>query len=66
VLAASGAAIVRDQALFTPEWLAEELRRVLNDPAVLLVRAAAARQDGRPDAAERLADLVLAVAEGQH
>lgn len=64
-LAASGAAIVRDQALFTPEWLAEELRRVLNDPAALLVRAAAARRDARPDAAERLADLVLAVAEGK-
>ncbi len=64
VLARSGAAIVRDQTLFTPEWLAEELRRVLNDPAELLVRADAARHDGRPDAAERLADLVLAVAEG--
>lgn len=64
VLAASGAAVVREQALFTPEWLAEELWRVLNDPAELLVRADAARHDGRPDAAERLADLVLAVAEG--
>ncbi len=62
VLAASGAAVVRDQSLFTPEWLAEELSRVLNDPAELLVRADAARRDGRPDAAERLADLVLAVA----
>ncbi len=65
VLAASGAAIVRDQSVFTPEWLAEQLRRVLNDPADLLLRAGAARRDGRPDAAERLADLVLAVAEGQ-
>lgn len=65
VLAKTGAAVVRDQALFTPEWLAEELRRVLNDPAELLVRADAARHEGRPDAAERLADLVLAVAEGR-
>ena len=64
VLAETGAAVVRDQALFTPEWLAEELRRVLNDPADLLVRADAARHEGRPDAAERLADLVLQVAEG--
>ena len=65
VLRASGAATVRDQSVFTPEWLAEELRRVLNDPAELLVRADAARGGGRPDAAERLADLVLAVAEGR-
>ena len=64
-LAGSGAAIVCDQAVFTPQWLAEELSRVLNDPAELLVRADAARHDGRPDAAERLADLVLAVAEGK-
>ena len=64
VLAASGAAVVCEQPLFTPEWLAEELSRVLNDPAELLVRADAARHGGRPDAAELLADLVLAVAEG--
>ena len=63
-LASSGAAVVRDQTLFTPEWLAEELARVLNDPADLLVRAASARQAGRPDAAERLCDLVLDVAGG--
>ena len=64
ILAASGAAVVREEALFTPDWLAGELLRVLNDPADLLLRADAARRDGRPDAAERLADLVLAVAGG--
>ena len=65
ILAQSGAAVVRDQALFTPEWLAEELARVLNDPADLLVRADAARHAGRPDAAERLCELVLDVVGGQ-
>jgi len=64
LMAKSGAAVVREQSLFTPDWLADELTRILNDPAELLVRAGAARHDGRPDAAERLADLVLAVAEG--
>lgn len=64
LMAKSGAAVVREQSLFTPDWLAGELTRILNDPAELLVRAGAARHDGRPDAAERLADLVLAVAEG--
>ncbi len=64
LMAKSGAAVVREQSLFTPDWLTGELTRILNDPAELLVRAGAARHDGRPDAAERLADLVLAVAEG--
>ena len=64
ILAASGAAVVREEKSFTPDWLAGELTRVLNDPADLLLRADAARRDGRPDAAERLADLVLAVAGG--
>ena len=64
ILATSGAAVVREEKLFTPDWLAGELLRVLNDPADLLLRADAARRDGRPDAAERLADLVLAVAGG--
>ena len=64
ILAASGAAVVCEEKLFTPDWLAGELLRVLNDPADLLLRADAARRDGRPDAAERLADLVLAVAGG--
>ncbi len=64
-LAQAGAAIVRDEAAFTPEWLAGELARILLAPGDLLVRADAARRSGRPNAAELLADLVLAVARGR-
>ncbi len=62
ILAASGAAVVRDQKDFSPDWLAGELLRVMDDPSELLWRAAAARTDRRLDAAERLADLVVSVA----
>ncbi len=62
VLGESGAAIVCDQKAFTADWLAVELIRVLSMRATLHGRADAARLGARPDAAERLADLVLAVA----
>ncbi len=58
-----GAASVVPQTGFTPAWLAGELGRVLADPAAILrPQAEAARSVGLPDAAERLADLVLNVA----
>ena len=62
VLAASGAAVVCEQKDFTPDWLAVELIRVMSTPAELFHRAQSARASSRWDAAERLADLVLAVA----
>ncbi len=62
VLAESGSAVACDQKLFTPDWLAAELIRVMAAPAELFHRAQAARASSRWDAAERLADLVLAVA----
>lgn len=62
-LAASGAAEVVPQKEFTPERLAASLRKALVDPAPLAAAAAAAKMAGVPDAAERLADLVLAVAK---
>lgn len=61
-LARSGAVDVVPQPQFTAEWLADALRRALNEPQSLANRARSAKQAGRPDAAERLADVVLAVA----
>jgi UDP-N-acetylglucosamine--N-acetylmuramyl-(pentapeptide) pyrophosphoryl-undecaprenol N-acetylglucosamine transferase len=61
-LAQSGAAIVVPQTEFTPERLAAILRDALAAPAKLEAAAAAAKSIGVPDAAERLADVVLQVA----
>ena len=61
-LAASGGAVVVPQNEFTPERLAAILRGALAQPAKLAAAAAAAKSVGLPDAAERLADLVLEVA----
>jgi UDP-N-acetylglucosamine--N-acetylmuramyl-(pentapeptide) pyrophosphoryl-undecaprenol N-acetylglucosamine transferase len=61
-LAASGAAEVVPQSEFTPERLAASLRKALADPAPLAAAAAAAKAVGVPDAAERLADLVVEAA----
>ncbi len=47
---------------FTPERLAAILRDALAAPAKLEAAAAAAKSVGVPDAAERLADLVLEIA----
>ena len=62
VLAEAGAAeTIREDSL-TPERLAERLAALLADPARLTVMAAAAHAVARPDAAQRLADLVEATA----
>ena len=58
-----GAAEAIPEKQFTPDRLAEVLNRLLADPHELARRAAAARSVGKPDAAERLADLVESVAE---
>ncbi len=57
-LAKSGAARVIPQPGFTAQWLADEIRAALSDPAALVRRAEAAREAGIPDAAGRLADLI--------
>jgi UDP-N-acetylglucosamine--N-acetylmuramyl-(pentapeptide) pyrophosphoryl-undecaprenol N-acetylglucosamine transferase len=62
VLAAAGGAIVLKQDDFTPERLAQELARLAADPAALPAMAAGAKSAGVLDAADRLADLVLRVA----
>jgi UDP-N-acetylglucosamine--N-acetylmuramyl-(pentapeptide) pyrophosphoryl-undecaprenol N-acetylglucosamine transferase len=61
-LSKSGGALVLTQDLFTPERLATELRALADAPGRLAAMATAARRAGALDAAERLADLVLRVA----
>jgi UDP-N-acetylglucosamine--N-acetylmuramyl-(pentapeptide) pyrophosphoryl-undecaprenol N-acetylglucosamine transferase len=55
---ADGAGWIIEQRAFTPLALAERLGALLADPALLVPAAQAARRQGRPDAAARLADLV--------
>ena len=62
VLAKAGGGFVVPQAELTAARLAGDLSHFLDDPARLVAAAAAARSVGRPDAVERLADLVEAVA----
>jgi UDP-N-acetylglucosamine--N-acetylmuramyl-(pentapeptide) pyrophosphoryl-undecaprenol N-acetylglucosamine transferase len=61
-LAQTGGALLIPQSEFTPERLATELTRLFSDSAALPAMAKAAKAEGRADAAERLADLVLKVA----
>jgi len=62
VLEGAGGAIRLVQDAFTPDRLAAEIRGLAAAPERLAAMAAAARSLGRLDAADRLADLVLAVA----
>jgi UDP-N-acetylglucosamine--N-acetylmuramyl-(pentapeptide) pyrophosphoryl-undecaprenol N-acetylglucosamine transferase len=62
MLEKAGGAIRVDQAAFTPERLAAEIAALAGDPGRLSAMAAAARSAGAIDAADRLADLVLATA----
>jgi UDP-N-acetylglucosamine--N-acetylmuramyl-(pentapeptide) pyrophosphoryl-undecaprenol N-acetylglucosamine transferase len=59
-LAAVGGAVVMPQLQFTAERLATALTAWLGDPKALAIAAASARSVGHPDAAARLADLVIA------
>ena len=61
-LETAGAAWVMSEAAFNAETLAERLAALMNEPSTLAKAARAALDLGRPDAAERLADLVLATA----
>jgi UDP-N-acetylglucosamine--N-acetylmuramyl-(pentapeptide) pyrophosphoryl-undecaprenol N-acetylglucosamine transferase len=61
--AAAGAAILIDDADFTPDRLVE-VAGLLADPAAHARMSAAARDAARPFAADAVADLVIAVARG--
>ncbi len=58
LLAEAGAAEVAREDVLTVDVMAGALETLLNDPARLSRMAAAARSVARPDAAERLADVV--------
>jgi UDP-N-acetylglucosamine--N-acetylmuramyl-(pentapeptide) pyrophosphoryl-undecaprenol N-acetylglucosamine transferase len=58
----AGGAIRLDQAEFTPQRLAAEIAALAAEPARLAGMARAAKSFGSIDAADRLADLVLRVA----
>jgi UDP-N-acetylglucosamine--N-acetylmuramyl-(pentapeptide) pyrophosphoryl-undecaprenol N-acetylglucosamine transferase len=62
VLAKAGGAIVLKQSDFTPERLASEITALAAAPERLAAMAAGAKSAGVLDAADRLADLVLRVA----
>ncbi|MEZ5380903.1 MAG: UDP-N-acetylglucosamine--N-acetylmuramyl-(pentapeptide) pyrophosphoryl-undecaprenol N-acetylglucosamine transferase [Microthrixaceae bacterium] len=61
---AGGAVLVDDDDL-TPDRLLSELLALIDVPGRLVEMAAAARTQGHPDAAARVADLVEAAAEGR-
>jgi UDP-N-acetylglucosamine--N-acetylmuramyl-(pentapeptide) pyrophosphoryl-undecaprenol N-acetylglucosamine transferase len=63
VLERAGGALCLRQSDFTPDRLAAEITTLATDPQKLVAMAAAARSQGATDAAERLADLVLKVAQ---
>jgi UDP-N-acetylglucosamine--N-acetylmuramyl-(pentapeptide) pyrophosphoryl-undecaprenol N-acetylglucosamine transferase len=60
-LAEAGAATVVPQAAFTSEALTKQLAAMLGDPRALARAAASAARLAQPDAAKRLADLVLSL-----
>ena len=62
LLAEAGAAVLLPESDLTPARLTQEVRTLLADPDRLACMGAAARQFARPDAAERLADHLLALA----
>jgi len=63
VLARAGGGWMIEQRDMSPERLAGDLADLVADPGRLAKAAAAAQLIGRPDAAEKLADLVERVAE---
>lgn len=63
VLMQAGGAIRLDQSEFTPDRVASEIAALAADPARLSAMATAAKTAGAIDAADRLADLVIKVAQ---
>ncbi|MCO5091904.1 undecaprenyldiphospho-muramoylpentapeptide beta-N-acetylglucosaminyltransferase [Bosea sp. (in: a-proteobacteria)] len=65
-LEGAGGAIRILQPEFTPRHLAGELSKLIAQPAHLTTMAANAKSAGIPDAADRLADLVIATAQSSN
>jgi len=65
LLVENGGGWVKPQDDITPEWLAGELTRLMQDGAILAHVAAKARAQGRPDATRRLANAAEALANRQ-
>ncbi len=65
ILAKAGGGWMIEQKDMTPERLATDIAALIENPARLATAAKAARTIGRPDAVERLADLVEGVADGE-
>jgi UDP-N-acetylglucosamine--N-acetylmuramyl-(pentapeptide) pyrophosphoryl-undecaprenol N-acetylglucosamine transferase len=61
----AGAAETVRQADFSPAFLTARLAELMESPTALAQRAEAAKRVGVPDAAERLADLILSVAQSR-
>jgi len=61
-LVEAGAAVVLPESRLSSETLAEEITAILSDSDAALQMSLAALRVGRPDAAERLAGLVLELA----
>jgi UDP-N-acetylglucosamine--N-acetylmuramyl-(pentapeptide) pyrophosphoryl-undecaprenol N-acetylglucosamine transferase len=64
VLARAGGGWMIEQREMTPDRLAGDLAELIANPERLAAAAEAAKHVGRPNAADRLADLVQRVAEG--
>lgn len=60
-----GGARVMQQSKLSAEKLAEILTKAMNEPQMLLATAYAAKEAGKPNAANLLADLVEAIASGK-
>jgi UDP-N-acetylglucosamine--N-acetylmuramyl-(pentapeptide) pyrophosphoryl-undecaprenol N-acetylglucosamine transferase len=63
-LVEAGGAILMPESTFTPDALAKNIALVLDNPKGAMQMAIAATQQGRPDAADALADIVETLANG--
>lgn len=65
-VAASGGAVLIEDAALSPDALASRVASILEDPAGMLAMARSARAWSRPDAAEALAGIVLDALGASH
>lgn len=58
-LSEAGGAVCLEQGSITPQRLADEIARLMEHPDAMAASAAAAARQGRPDAVQRLGDLIV-------